>query len=79
MSKAKPIAIGDKVCYSKMFCQSTGQCTGSTPAARGIVTALEPLGQSTLAVIDWGKWASEVPSRVNTFNLRTIKQMQVEV
>ena len=65
--------MGDKVCYSRDFLRSTGQFTGDTPHARGIVTALVPLGQTTmLAEINWD--TPELPPRVNTANLSKVTE-----
>ena len=68
--RIKSIAVGDRVCYSRTFLQSTGQITGDLPFARGTVTELKPLGEITLAVIDWGD--SEIPSKVNVANLSKV-------
>lgn len=52
-ARTQPIQVGDRVCYSKRFLQSTGQYTGDAPFGRGIVTSLVPLGSTTLAEIQW--------------------------
>jgi len=49
------IAVGDKVKYKRAWLRSVGAMTGPHGPARGIVTALEPLGQSFLAVIRWDR------------------------
>lgn len=64
------IAIGDRVCYSKQFLQSTGQLTGDIPFARGTVREITPLGQTQLATIDWGN--PEIPTKVNAANLSKV-------
>jgi hypothetical protein len=64
------IAVGDKVCYSRTFLQSTGQQTGDVPFARGIVTAIESLGETKLAAIDWDH--ADMPQRVNVANLSKV-------
>ena len=69
-NRLNEIAIGDKVCYSRTFLQSTGQQTGDVPFARGIVTAMEPLGETKLAVIEWDN--PDMPERVNTANLSKV-------
>ncbi|MCY2985011.1 MAG: hypothetical protein NTY15_15410 [Planctomycetota bacterium] len=66
------IAVGDKVCYSRTFLQSTGQLTGDVPFARGIVTAIESLGETKLAAIDWDN--PDMPQRVNVANLSKVTQ-----
>ncbi|WP_254509547.1 hypothetical protein [Anatilimnocola floriformis] len=66
------IQVGDRVCYSQRFLQSTGQYTGDVPFARGIVTALVPLGSIMLAEIDWQN--DELPARVNVANLSRVTQ-----
>lgn len=69
------IAIGDRVAYSKAFLQSTGQLTGSIPHARGVVTAIKDYGGMVLATVDWKN--EDIPSKVITSNLSTIKQVQM--
>ncbi|WP_254508991.1 hypothetical protein [Anatilimnocola floriformis] len=67
------IAVGDKVCYSRQFLQSTGQQTGDVPFARGTVTALVPLGKETLlAEIEWDN--PDLPNRVNIQNLSKVSE-----
>jgi hypothetical protein len=66
------IQVGDRVCYSRQFLQSTGQYTGDVPFARGVVTALIPLGSTTLAEIDWNN--SDLPSRVNVADLSRVTE-----
>jgi len=65
----KGIEVGSVVCYSRNWLRSTGQFTGTAPFAKGTVTALEPMGASQLAVIDWGKDRGELPSKVLSSNL----------
>lgn len=69
-SRTQAIAVGDRVCYSRRFLQSTGQLTGDTPHARGVVTAIVPLGQTALAEIDWDN--DNLPERVNVANLSRV-------
>lgn len=69
-TKKNKISIGDKVCYSRQFCRSTGQMTGDIPFARGIVTNLIPLGDNFLAEIDWSN--PDIPPRVLSQNLSRI-------
>lgn len=45
------IAVGDRVCYRRAFLQSTGQCTGEAPFARGVVLDIVRLGEVELARI----------------------------
>ena len=68
----KTIEVGDKVCYSRQFLQSTGQHTGDVPFARGIVTAIMPLGETKLAEIEWD--TPDLPKRVNTANLSKVTE-----
>ena len=65
----KGIEVGSVVCYSRDFLRSTGQYTGTAPFAKGMVTALQPFGENSLAVIDWGKDKGELPSKVLVSNL----------
>ena len=66
-SKSKPLAVGDRVAYSGRFLRSIGVFTGDMPHARGEVAKLTPLGETTLADIDWKN--AELPPRVNVANL----------
>lgn len=68
--RLSPIAVGDKVAYSKQFLQSTGQHTGPVPFARGTVKELKPLGETTLAKIEWD--CPECPETVNVRNLSRV-------
>lgn len=72
MKTKSKISVGDRVCYSRTFCRSTGQMTGDIPHARGIVTNLIPLGDNYLAEINWGN--DDIPSRVLTQNLSRISK-----
>jgi hypothetical protein len=74
--KTKAIQVGDKVCYSRQFLQSTGQLTGEAPFARGVVTALVPLGSTTLAEIDWQ--GADLPPRVNIANLSKVTDRGIQ-
>jgi hypothetical protein len=49
--RTQKIKVGDRVTYSAAFLQSTGQYADDAPHAKGIVTALVPLGDTTLAEI----------------------------
>lgn len=69
------IEIGARVAYSKAFLQSTGQYTGDAPHARGIVTAIVPMGGLTLASVEWDK--PDLPGRVNVKNLSTIRRVEL--
>lgn len=62
-----PIQVGDKVKYKAEWLRSVGMYTGPVPFARGVVTALEPVGSMTLAVIKWDR--PGIPERVNVENL----------
>lgn len=70
------IKVGDKVCYSKTFLQSTGQQTGDTPFARGVVTAIVPLGDLCLAEVEWSN--PDLPERVNVANLSRITEQGIQ-
>lgn len=71
-SRAKKIEVGDRVCYSRTFLQSTGQYTGDSPQGRGVVKALVPRGQTTLAEIEWN--IPDLPRRVNVANLSLVTE-----
>ena len=65
------VAIGDKVAYSVDFLRNTGQSHTELSHARGVVTAVESIGDSLqLAVIDWSN--EETPARVNVQNLAIV-------
>jgi hypothetical protein len=73
--RTQPVKVGDRVAYSKGFLRSTGQYTGDMPAAKGIVTALVPLGtETTLAEIEWDK--PDLPARVNVKNLCRVNSIE---
>jgi hypothetical protein len=65
--RTQKIKIGDRVAYSAAFLQSTGQYAGDAPHAKGEVKALVPLGETTLAEIEWDH--PDLPERVNVANL----------
>ena len=58
------IVVGSTVKYRREFLRSIGQCTGDMPFARGVVTELKVLGETTIAVISWN-----MPGKVNIKNL----------
>ncbi|QVL31634.1 hypothetical protein KIH39_22750 [Telmatocola sphagniphila] len=48
------IQVGDKVAFSKRYCQSSGQVTGEIPFARGVVQELKAMGpEFVLATVKW--------------------------
>lgn len=69
-SRTQPIKVGDRVAYSAVWLRSTGNFTGDMPFARGVVTELIPLGQTTLAVVDWAN--PDIPPKVNVANLTRV-------
>lgn len=69
-SNPNPLAIGDRVAYSRSFLRSIGAFTGEMPHARGEIKKLTPLGETTLAEVEW-KDAELPPPRVNVANRRT--------
>jgi hypothetical protein len=68
--RTRKIKPGDHVAYSAAFLQSTGQFAGDLPHAKGHVTALITLGETTLAEIAWD--TPDLPRRVNVANLYLI-------
>jgi hypothetical protein len=74
--RIQPIKVGDKVAYSKSFLQSTGSYSGDIPHARGEVTTLIPIGETTLAEIAWDR--PDMPARVNVKNLVSVKRIAYE-
>jgi hypothetical protein len=65
--KSNPLEVGDNVAYSRGFLRSVGAFTGDMPHARGEIKKLTPLGETTLAEVDWND--AELPPRVNAANL----------
>jgi hypothetical protein len=64
------IVPGSKVAYSVQFLKSIGESHGEIARARGVVTAIVPLGTSTkIAEI---QWTSDMPKRVNVANLAIV-------
>jgi len=74
MNTPPDIKPGARVSYSVQFLRSIGESpTSPLCHARGIVTALEPIGSITLAVIDWQDPIPEpIPERVNVANLAIV-------
>ena len=51
-----PTAVGDRVCYSRVWLRATGLVTGHVPFMRGTVIGFESFGSfadCTLAVVRW--------------------------
>lgn len=71
-SRTNPIKIGDKVCYSQRFLQSTGQYTGEVPFLRGIVTELKSYGELTVATVAWN--GEDTPAKVAVSNLSRVTE-----
>lgn len=67
---------GDRVAYSRAWLRSIGAYTDKLPFARGTVTALTPLGETTLATVHWGD--DDIPPRVNVLNLVKVDQIHSE-
>lgn len=78
MSKA--IDIGTRVAFSRAFCRNTGQITGWTPFARGIVIALDnpPRGCPAVATVAWDNHDSE-SMRILVTNLVRADRMHLEL
>ncbi|MDZ4858036.1 MAG: hypothetical protein SGI88_03565 [Candidatus Hydrogenedentes bacterium] len=74
--RVQTINEGDQVAYSAAWLRSTGQYTGDVPFARGVVKKLVPLGQTTLAEVDWGN--PDIPSRVNVANLSRVTDKGIQ-
>src|SRR5439155_6690744 len=66
------IQVGDRVQYAASFLRSIGAYTGPMGHATGTVTALVPVGSTTLAEIAWDRNRDELPERVNVKNLKKI-------
>lgn len=64
------VKVGDRVAYARQWLRNTGQYTGDAPQARGTVTAVEQVGETRLATVDWG--TPDLPDRVNVANLSRV-------
>ncbi len=64
------IQVGDKVAYSVQWLRSVGLSHSEEARARGIVTALVPLGNIELAEVDWQ--GADCPNKVNVKNLAKV-------
>jgi hypothetical protein len=62
--------------FQQAFLQSTGQLTGETPSARGVVKAIHPVGTTRLALIDWND--PDLPNRVAVANLSRITEKVIK-
>ena len=71
-NRVQDFKVGDAVCYKSSFLRNTGQYAGESPHARGVITELKPLGETTIALIDWGN--PEIPCKVNTKNLSKVTE-----
>lgn len=67
--------MGDTVAYRADFLRSIGCYTGDMPQARGVVTDLVPLGETTLAKIEWD--LEDLPEKVNVKNLSRVTERGV--
>ena len=70
MSTRFQVQRGDRVAYSAAFLRSIGCQTGELPQVRGVVTAVQPLGDRQLVTIDWGTDAA--PAKVMACNLARV-------
>lgn len=60
------LQVGARVAYSRAFLKSIACYTGSLPMARGIIVAIDSLGDTRLATVSWN---NDAPARVNVANL----------
>jgi hypothetical protein len=70
--KSKPIQVGQRVQYRAEFLRSIGAYTGPLGPAKGRVESIRPLGSTSLAVVAWDGNPDDVPTKVNTDNLKVI-------
>lgn len=64
------ITIGSRVRYSSNWLRSIGCYTGDLPQARGVVVAIQPVGQRLkLAMIKWDTISDDIPNKANVVNL----------
>lgn len=61
--------VGQKVAYSVQFLRSIGMSHSEMARARGVITAIIPLGSTKLAEIEWN---CDMPKRVNIANLAKV-------
>ena len=69
-SRTSPVQAGDKVAYAKRFLQSIDCHIGGMASARGVVIAVVPVGDVTVADIAWD--TPDLPERVNVRNLSRV-------
>jgi hypothetical protein len=77
-SRTSPIKVGDRVAVSARHLRNTGQFTGDICFARGTVTALQPLGEITLAVIQWDPLNGSPPDVPEKFNVKNLSRVTPE-
>ncbi len=70
--RTSPVKAGDTVAYSARFLRSISCFTGEMPFARGTVTGLVSVGESTLAIIDWH--GADLPDKVHVANLSRVSE-----
>ena len=75
MRNHQKLEVGDRVQYSARFLRSISCFTGELPQARGNIVELLPMGQATLAQVDWGPGADDVPQKVLVQNLERARQV----
>lgn len=73
--RVSPICVGDRVAVSARHLRNTGQFTGDICFARGTVTALQPLGEITLALVDWEPLNGQVPDVPGKMNVRCLSRV----
>lgn len=71
VNKAGGFEVGDRVCLKASHLRSTGQTTGEAGFHRGKIIELKPLGEVTLATIEW---ADGTMQKAATANLSKIKK-----
>lgn len=64
------IEVGNRVALSAAWLRSTGQMTGDIGFARGVVTRIIKLGETSLAEVVWEN--GRFPKRVNVNNLAIV-------
>ena len=79
-SRTSSIKIGDRVAVAARFLRDTGQHTGDICFCRGNVTELRPLGEITLALIEWEPLNGappDVPDKMSVTNLSRVTERGV--
>jgi hypothetical protein len=68
--RTNPVAVGDPVAYSPRWLRSIGADQGELLHQRGVVTAIESVGDRRMATVDFGDGLA--PIKLPAENLRRV-------